>query len=228
MKDLILKLSHYLFWAFLAMVTPHIATAAESGAPLAARETGVPVFARQDDQTDRIGSLEKGEALFPLAQAVGQEIWYMVRTKAGMTGWVRASDVVVSSQTKDSFKEKDTTASSWAAINSDGRAFNGNWSVAAPSAARSANGRWTLSDGSGLTIARGTWTAEMHSTGWNGTWRAATDGRQNEFRGSWSLETPNPHAARFAELFETAAKDALRGIWTGGKESGTWSVRVAK
>ena len=137
-----LNQSRYLtFWAFLSLVIPCVVTAAEPAAPLAARETGVPLFALQDDQTDPIGRLEKGETLFPIAEAVGQEIWYLVRTKAGITGWMRASDLIVSNQTKDSFKEKDTTASSWAAVNSDGRTFNGTWSRATPSAARSTVGR---------------------------------------------------------------------------------------
>ena len=217
------------FWAFLGLVFPYIATADEPAAPLAARATGVPIFAQQDDRTDRIGTLEKGEALFPIAEAVGQELWYMVRTRTGMIGWVRGLDVVISNQTKDSFKEKDTTNSSWAAINSDGRAFNGNWSLRCDS--RRKIGAWPLDlerRQGGATVARGTWTAEMHTTGWNGTWRAAPDGRPTEFFGSWSVEMANPRAARFAELFETAAKDAVRGLWTGGKDSGTWSVRVAK
>lgn len=216
------------FWLFFSLVTPAIVSAGEPSAALAARETGVPLFAQQDDRADRLGTLVKGESLFPLAEVVGQEIWYLVRTKAGMTGWVRAADVVVSNRTKDSFKEKDISTASWTAINSDGRAFNGNGALVATPTARSAKGRWTLSDGNGATIARGTWTAEMHATGWNGTWRAAAEGRLSELRGSWSVETANPRAARFVDLFETAAKDAIRGIWTGGNDSGAWSLRVAQ
>jgi hypothetical protein len=33
---------------------------------------------------------------------------------------------------------------------------------------------------------------------------------------------------RFADLFEAAAKDAIRGLWTGGSESGSWSIRTFK
>jgi hypothetical protein len=75
---------------------------------------------------------------------------------------------------------------------------------------------------------RGTWSAEMHTTGWNGTWRAAADGRKSEYRGSWSVDAENPKAVRFSELFEAAAREATRGIWTAGNESGSWSIRVVK
>jgi hypothetical protein len=219
-----------IFWLSLGVIAINLVTAAERQPPLAARESGVPVFAQQDDLSDRIGTLEKGEALAPLAEAVGQQTWYMIRTKTGLTGWVRASDVAASNQIKDSFKEKDTdTASStWAAVNSDGRTFDGTWSLSATPSTRSASGRWGLRDSNGSVVARGTWTAEMHATGWNGTWRASAEGRQNEYRGSWSVEMEIPRTARFSELFEAAAKDAIHGLWTGGHESGTWSIRVVK
>lgn len=217
-----------IFWLSLGAIGIDFASAAERQAALTARESGVAVFAQQDELSDRIGTLEKGEALVPIAEAVGQQSWYMVRTQTGLTGWVRAADVTASDRIKDSFKEKDTTSSTWAAVNSDGRTFDGNWSLAATPSPRAANGRWSLRDSSGTVVARGTWSAEMHSTGWNGTWRATGEGRQNEYRGSWSAEMANPRAARFSELFEAAAKDALRGLWTGGSESGSWSIRVVK
>jgi len=33
---------------------------------------------------------------------------------------------------------------------------------------------------------------------------------------------------RFSELFAAAAKQAINGLWTGGSESGSWSIRVSK
>jgi hypothetical protein len=213
----------------LSILTPSPETNGADLAPaLTARESGVALYAQQDEETDRIGTLEKDEVLFPIAESVGRGIWYMVRTKQGVIGWVRGSDVIVSNQTKEAFKEKEPGSSTWAARNGDGRTFNGTWSVAPSSSNSAASGGWTLSDGSGSTVMRGTWTAEKHATGWNGVWRASTEGRQEKHTGSWSAEFSHMRNARFAELFEAAAKDAIRGLWTGGNDSGSWSIRTFK
>lgn len=226
-----LKLS-IIFWFLLSILSlitnPAPGHSADSPAALTARESGVALYPRQDGESERIATLEKGEALFPIAESVGSQIWYMVRTKQGLVGWVRAADVVASSQAKESFKEKDSTASTWSARTSDGRTFNGAWSIAPNSTDKSASGGWTLSDGSGTTVMRGTWTADKHSTGWNGVWRASVEGREREFRGSWSAEFLHASNAPFAALFDAAAKEVIRGLWTGGSESGSWSIRAAK
>ena len=201
---------------------------ADSSPPLTVRESGVALYAQQDEETDRIGTLEKGEALFPIAESVGRGIWYMVRTKQGVIGWVRAIDVEVSSQVKDTFKEKETSSSSWAARTEDGRTFVGTFSVAPNPTARAARGFWTLKDANGATVMSGGWSAEMHSTGWNGTWRANVDGRPGDFRGSWSVDPGPSKKVNFAELFEAAVKDAVRGLWTGAGESGGWTIRTFK
>jgi hypothetical protein len=201
---------------------------ADSPAVLTARETGVALYARQDEETDRIATLEKGETLFPIAESVGRGIWYMVRTKQGIVGWVRESDVVVGNQTKEAFKEKESGSSTWAARNGDGKTFNGTWTVAPNSSHNAASGGWTLGDGSGKTIMRGSWSAEKHATGWNGVWRASVEGRQGDHTGSWSAEFSHVRNARFAELFEAAAKEAIRGLWTGGNDSGSWVIRTYK
>ena len=205
-------------------------TAGAAGAPpaLIARETGVAVYAVQDAETDRIATLEKGEALFPMVEAVGAETWYMVRTKQGLIGWVRAADVVADHQAKEAFKEKESGSSTWSARSADGRTFNGTWNVAANSTQRSASGGWTLSDANGATVMRGGWGADKHDTGWNGVWRAEVEGRQQEYTGSWSAELPHVRNASFSDLFAAAAKEALRGLWTGGSASGSWSIRYSK
>ena len=202
--------------------------AAAFAATLTVKESGAPLYARQDVESDPIARLDKGEALSPMAESVAQEIWYMVRAKQGQIGWVRAVDVEVSDQVKEAFKEKETGSSSWAAVNADGQTFGGTWSVAPNSTSRSARGLWTLRDPNGGTALRGTWSAEMHSTGWNGTWRAAGEAGQGEHKGSWSAEITQARNLRFAELFEAAAKDAIRGLWTGGRDSGSWSIRTFK
>ena len=220
--------SWILFFALLfVMPVPQI-YGADLSAPLTVRESGVALYAQQDEETDRIATLEKGEALFPIAESVGRGIWYMVRTKQGVIGWVRGIDVEVSSQAKDTFKEKETSSSSWAARTEDGRTFVGTFSVAPNPTARAARGFWTLKDANGATVMSGGWSAEMHSTGWNGTWRANADGRPGDFRGSWSVDPAPSKKVNFAELFEAAVKDAVRGLWTGAGESGAWTIRTFK
>ena len=220
--------SWILFFALLfVMPFPQI-YGADLSPPLTVRESGVALYAQQDEETNRIATLEKGEALFPIAESVGRGIWYMVRTKQGVIGWVRGSDVVVSNQAKEAFREKESGSSTWAARTGDGKTFNGTWSVAPNATSSAASGVWTLNDGSGATIMRGTWTAEKHATGWNGVWRASVEGRQGDHTGSWSAEFPHVRNARFAELFEAAAKEAIRGLWTGGNDSGSWSIRTFK
>jgi len=212
----------------LLLSAPLISRAGEPAPTLSVRESGASLYARQDSETDPIATLQKDEVLFPIAESVGGEVWYMVRTKQGLTGWVRGVDVVVSGQTKEAFKEKDSSSSTWAARTSDGKTFNGTWSVAVDSSSKSANGGWTLSGPDGTTIMRGTWSADKHATGWNGVWRAAVEGRQGEFGGSWSSELSHVRNPRFGELFEAAAKEVVRGLWTGANDSGSWSIKTAK
>ena len=204
----------------------HSASAADAPPTLAARATGVALYAQQDAETDRIATLEEGETLFPMVEAVGRETWYMVRTRRGLVGWVRAADVVASTETREAFREKETT-STWSARSAEGRTFTGTWSVAPDSTPRSAAGGWTLSDGKGTTVLRGSWSADKHETGWNGVWRATTEGK-GEYTGSWSADLPHPRNAPFSELFAAAAKEAIRGLWTGGAASGSWSIRFVK
>ena len=201
---------------------------AESPASLTARESGTPLYAQQDLETEPILRLQKGEALTPMAESVGQEIWYMVRTKQGQIGWVRALDVMVSSQVKDSFKEKESASSNWGAVTEDGKAFGGSYTVDPSSTGGAARGFWTLRDAGGATSLRGSWSAQMHRTGWNGTWRAALEGRGGDFNGSWSAELPGSRTLRFSDMFEMAAKEAINGLWTGANQSGSWSVKTFK
>ena len=201
---------------------------AESPAALTARESGTPLYAQQDLEAEPILRLQKGEALTPMAESVGQEIWYMVRTKQGQIGWVRALDVMASSQVKDSFKEKESGSSNWGAVTEDGKAFGGSYTVDPSSTGGAARGFWTLRDAGGATALRGNWSAQMHRTGWNGTWRAALEGRGGDFTGSWSAELPGSRMLRFSDMFEMAAKEAINGLWTGANQSGSWSVKTFK
>jgi len=200
------------------------ASAADAPPALTARESGVAVYSRQDAEGERVATLEKGETLTPIAESIGVETWYMVRVRQNIIGWMRAADVVVST----SFTEKAVSSSSWDARTAGGRVFNGTWSLAPNSTPQSAGGGWTLSDAKGTTVMRGAWSAEKHATGWNGTWQATVEGRAGEYNGSWSADFPQVRNAKFSELFEAAAKQVISGLWTGGSESGSWSIRIVK
>src|SRR6185295_19241845 len=193
--------------------------AADSPASLIVRDSGTPLYAQQDPETEPIMRLQKGEVLTPMAESVGQEIWYMVRTKQGHVGWVRAADLTVSTQVKESFREKESASSNWGAVTEDGKAFGGSYTVDPNSTGNTARGFWTLRDANGSTVLRGSWSMQMHSTGWNGTWRAAVEGRGGDFAGSWSADLPTARTVRIADMFEMAAKEAIKGLWTGANQS---------
>ena len=195
---------------------------------LTAREIGTPLYARQDRESEPIVRLPKGEVLTPIAESVGQEIWYMVRTTQGQIGWVRAADVGPSEQVKEEFIEKEPESSNWSVVTNDGRTFNGSYSVEPKSTDRSARGVWSMRDVNGNTVLRGVWSAQMHSTGWNGTWRASVQSRQGELNGGWSAQLPAAGTRRFSGMFELAAKEGIKGLWTGIDLSGTWSIKTFK
>ena len=214
---------------FLIVLAPFAKLlAADAAAALTVRDSGTPLYAQQDRETEPIAKLQKGDVLTPMAESVGQEIWYMVRTKQGQIGWVRAADIAVSTQVKDAFREKEPASSSWGAVTEDGKAFGGSYTVDPSSTANAARGFWTLRDSNGSTVLRGSWSMQMHSTGWNGTWRAAVEGRGGDFTGSWSAELSMARTARLADMFEMAGRDAIKGLWTGANQSGSWSIKTFK
>lgn len=224
----LLRFSTYWLASVLVIFCVTPSGAADAPAALIVRDAGTPLYARQDRETEPIMRLQKGETLTPMAESVEQEIWYMVRTKQGQIGWVRAADIAVSSQVKETFREKEPESSNWAAITEDGKAFGGSYTVEPGSTAGAARGFWTLRDPNGSVGLRGSWSAQMHSTGWNGTWRAAVEGRGGDFTGSWSAEIATPRSARLTDLFEMAAKEAIKGLWTGANQSGSWSIKTFK
>jgi Bacterial SH3 domain len=195
---------------------------------LTVRDAGVYLYSKQDIESPRIATLQRGDALTPIAEAVGPETWYMVRTQQGAVGWVRADDVAATDSLRETFREQQSSASTWTATDSAGRTFSGTWSAEMNSSASAASGAWTLEDGSGKTLLRGTWSAEKFSTGWNGAWRAGVEGRQNDYAGTWSADLAGSKNARLADLFQTAAANSVRGIWSAGNASGTWLIRAAK
>ena len=47
--------------------------AAEGTPALIVRESGASLYSQQESESDKIATLQKGETLFPLAEAVGQQ-----------------------------------------------------------------------------------------------------------------------------------------------------------
>ena len=221
--------SRWFSWliCLLVLSLPSFCNAGEATASLTVRETGATLYAQQDDHSDEIATLQKGQLLTPLAEAVGQQTWYMVKTSQGLVGWVRAIDVSAGDQLRQAFKEQ-SQRSSWSARNTAGRTFEGSWTVEPASSADKASGTWTLGEGLDKTVLRGTWSAQKFSTGWSGTWRATVEGQKQEFTGSWTADFPQARETSIGELFLTIARDAIRGIWSADNDSGSWAIRTAK
>jgi hypothetical protein len=201
--------------------------AAEGARALTVRESGASLYSQQEIDSDKIATLQKGETLIPLAEAVGQQTWYMVKTARGLTGWVRAVDTSGGAQLRETFKEY-SQRSTWSARTTAGRIFEGSWTVAPAASADKASGTWTLGEGLDKTLLRGTWSAQKFSTGWSGTWRATFEGQKREFTGSWTADFPQARETSIGELFATAARDAIRGIWSADGDSGSWSLRASQ
>jgi hypothetical protein len=216
-----------IFVFLLLIVSSSLVSAAESmGGGLTVRESGANLYTQQDVESVPIAKLQKGEALAPLAEAIGQQTWYLVKTQQGLVGWVRGADVSLGEQVKETFKERQV--STWTARTNTGRTFDGTWTIEPGSSADRASGTWTLSDGAATIALRGTWSAQKFTTGWSGAWRAAVEGKPGELAGSWTADLPLARDARFTELFEAAARDAVRGVWSAGGNSGSWSIRAVK
>jgi Bacterial SH3 domain len=204
-----------------------IGPAAETPPSLTVRESGAALYARQELDSDKIATLKKGEMLSPLAEAVGQQTWYMVRTQNGLVGWVRSADVSGAEQLRQAFKEQ-SKVSTWSAQTSTGQVLEGNWTIDPASLPDKASGTWTLGENSGKVALRGTWSAQKFSTGWSGTWRAGVQGQPREFTGSWTADFPQARDTSIGELFVTAARDAIRGVWSTGSDSGDWTIHALK
>jgi hypothetical protein len=215
-----------LVW-LLAFAFRSISPAAETTPGLTVRESGTALYARQELDSDEIATLKKGEMLAPLAEAVGQQTWYMVRTQHGLIGWVRSADVSGGEQLRQAIKES-SKLSTWSAQTDTGQVLEGSWTVDPPSSPDKASGTWTLGENSGKVVLRGTWSAQKFSTGWSGTWRAGVQGQPRELSGSWTADFPQARDTSIGELFATAARDAIRGIWSAGNDSGNWTIQALK
>jgi hypothetical protein len=91
----------------LILVVPLPGFAAESSG-LTVTTLDARLYPRQDNESKFIATLEKGEKLQPLAQGVGSEAWYMVKSSKGIIGWVQAIDVSSGIRADETFR--DTSA----------------------------------------------------------------------------------------------------------------------
>lgn len=215
-----------LIW-LLAVAAPAFSPAADAPPALTVRESGTPLYSHQDVKSDKLGTLKKGETLIPVGEAVGQENWYMVKTQGGLFGWVRAAEVSGAELLKEAFKEETPSTSTWSARNASGRALQGTWTADRGSSADKVSGSWTLRDGADRVVVSGTWLAQKFSTGWSGTWRAAVDGQRREYAGTWTADFSEAREPSIIDLFSAAARKAVRGVWSAGNDSGSWTIRAA-
>jgi cytochrome c biogenesis protein CcmG, thiol:disulfide interchange protein DsbE len=62
---------------------------------LRAKSDGIALRGQQDEYSEIVGRLSRGDEVTPLGRASGgaAEVWYMVKTKNGVAGWIRGGDV---------------------------------------------------------------------------------------------------------------------------------------
>ena len=58
---------------------------------VAADEAGL--YPRQDDESEKISVLSRGQLLVPVLQSNGGNEWFMVKAPSGKVGWIKAADV---------------------------------------------------------------------------------------------------------------------------------------
>ncbi|HWP60798.1 MAG TPA: hypothetical protein VNL14_23085 [Candidatus Acidoferrales bacterium] len=208
----------------LALASPAIA--ADAPPALVVNKTGAQLFSRQDEASPVLATLRRGERLTPLAQGIGPTSWYMVRVLSGDIGWVKASDVDVSYEVTELFKENIPSGPiyTWSAVTSAGRTFAGTFTADADPATGTVSGIWTLRDSAGKNVMGGSWSANKTEKGWNGAWSARVLGSKNEYSGTWTTSHRFPTGASFADLFEAAAKEVIGGEWLATGNSGSWSI----
>lgn len=74
----------------------HLTPAAPLPERLRARPQGTTVYASHDAQSEALAGLTANEEMVPLGKAAAPgEFWYMVKSKSGVTGWVRGADVEI-------------------------------------------------------------------------------------------------------------------------------------
>jgi hypothetical protein len=221
-----------MFLLLLVFFVPSLCFAAEAAPTLTVTAADAHLYARQDQESEVIAVLERGEELIPLAQAIGIGLWYMVKTPKGAIGWVQSADVKAVNRSEESFREIRELPlgkiSTWSAKSRTGRSFAGTWTGEADPSTGMVSGTWTLEDSAGKAVMAGTWTANKSPKGWNGSWSARVAKQGGEHSGSWSANVRLARDAGFNELFEVAMREVVGGSWKAGPYTGSWSISVAQ
>ena len=116
----------------------------------------------------------------------------------------------------------------WSATTGSGITLMGTWTAVPASPGDAVTGTWTLGDARGQTVASGEWTAAKSAARWSGAWRAVVAGGRGEYSGTWRASLDLERGARFADLFEHAARSVVGGTWRAGGRSGTWAIRASE
>jgi hypothetical protein len=202
---------------------------AASAPALVVGESGAYLHTRQDDRSERIVRVEKGEELKPLAGAVGGATWYLVKTRTGVIGWVKSSAVTSFDKADTIFTEESQAQQSmWSAANKSGTNYGGTWTLERGAQEGDFSGTWTWRDATGKIVLEGTWSAEKFSTGWSGVWRAFVTGQKSEYTGTWTADLPLGSDKSLAELLAVSIRDAVRGVWATEADSGVWFLRAVQ
>lgn len=90
--------------------SPSAHPAGDAPPALTVDRAGTNLYARQEEESEVIATLDQGEEMTPLAHAIGKGAWYMVRTKKGAIGWVRSSDIKGGDRLEKSFNETPSIA----------------------------------------------------------------------------------------------------------------------
>jgi Aspartyl protease len=78
------------------------------------RKNEVPVFANADEYSHVIESVSDGASLSPIAEMTGAGglKWFMVKTRNGNVGWIKAGDTIVGTKIDDHFRSLPKDAAS--------------------------------------------------------------------------------------------------------------------
>jgi hypothetical protein len=86
-----------------AMLGDAVRTASSASAP--AQNSAAQIFAEADEASELIETVRDGTALSPVAEMTGGgEKWFMVKTRNGNIGWIKATDNVATKKIDDHFR----------------------------------------------------------------------------------------------------------------------------
>jgi hypothetical protein len=212
------------FFPVCGIAQPTILTVGESGACL---------YVQDDTESEKVETLRAGQEVTPILQTTGRGTWYLVRTKSGRTGWLRASDVKPIGRDNPPVKTDDPVirfgpGSTWRASSNRGMVLSGTWTGTINQSTGTASGNWTVRDSANRIALSGTWSAAKSAQELRGSWRARVAARAGEHSGTWSCAMQLPSNAPLADLFEWAVHQTLGGAWQSAGHSGNWSIRAVR